>query len=288
MTKLGTPIGAAPKSATVSVGLVSVGVPSGLRSAGSSIGSSGCRCRRRCRRRRRRRRRRRPSPPPPAPPLPLPPPPPPVAAAGAGAAGRADRRRRGSDRRARSTVGRAGLGPASVLSSGPAQSASARSVRPSPSSSRRLEHSGRLPSGGQVLAAGEVDVDAGAPAVEQVAPGARRSDHHESTPVTASAIVTRRFRLIPKNPGGLPSPADPPSSATAIACSGAQETLLVRLMPCNDQRAWQPYPKPSDRCAAVGPLNPRQTIGKSRLSLKVSRGGTLPPRRTARSHGRRA
>ena len=41
MTKFGTPIGAAPKSATVTVGFVLVGVPSGLRSSGGSIGSSG-------------------------------------------------------------------------------------------------------------------------------------------------------------------------------------------------------------------------------------------------------
>ena len=38
MTKFGTPIGAAPKSAMVRLGLVSVGVPSGRRSAGSVIG----------------------------------------------------------------------------------------------------------------------------------------------------------------------------------------------------------------------------------------------------------
>ena len=39
MTKLGTPIGAAPKSAIVTVGLVSVGVPSGFRSASGSAGA---------------------------------------------------------------------------------------------------------------------------------------------------------------------------------------------------------------------------------------------------------
>src|SRR4051794_41202271 len=37
MTKLGTPIGAGPKVATVSPGLVGAGEPSGLRSAGCSI-----------------------------------------------------------------------------------------------------------------------------------------------------------------------------------------------------------------------------------------------------------
>ena len=39
MTKLGTPIGAAPKSAIVTLGLVSVGEPSGLRSASGFIGA---------------------------------------------------------------------------------------------------------------------------------------------------------------------------------------------------------------------------------------------------------
>ena len=148
MTKLGTPIGAGPTSAIVSVGLVSVGLPSALRggfSSGSSLSSVGTVAAAAVV----------------------------VAAAVAAAWGRRRRRRprRAGDARAgtgsgdrfgsapdRGRDGARGLGGGVAgleLSSGSEQPLSVRSVRPSPSSSLRFARSGSADRP-QALAAGEI------------------------------------------------------------------------------------------------------------------------------------
>ena len=144
MTKFGTPIGAAPKSAMVTVGFVLVGEPSGLRSSGGSIGSFGSlpsssglgssACPRPCRRRRFPGRtgpgpgqsRRRPAAV--------------IAAAAVAVIATVDGRNVGIDG---GSVGRGRrAGSVSSPSPGPEQPGSSRSSLPSPSSSFRLEQTG--------------------------------------------------------------------------------------------------------------------------------------------------
>ncbi len=243
--KFGTPIGAGPKSATVRVGLVSVGEPSGLRSVGFSIGSSGLS--------------------PPLPPLsppswplpplseplpppvePLPPPPPPLP--GSPVPGPVPGPGSGSGSGSGSGKGLSSGGvvdSASELSSGSSHSASSRSVLPSSSSSRRFEHSGRLPSGGRSSPAGKSICTPPLP-VSSRSVLAAADPTTMRAPVTASAIARRKLRLILKKPLRAPNPADPPQTPWQSPAPERSKRYLFDSCLATIYWAWQPYPKPSD------------------------------------------
>ena len=243
MMKFGTPIGAGPKSAIVRSGLASVGVPSGARSGCSSIGSrswpSPCPCW---------------SPPsrslvvrvavavprPPPPLAPIDPPPtplPPVAAAAASSSRRrsarspvgraAGGRRRDRGRRRRRRGRRRRGGADSVASSGPVQSGSARSLRPSPSSSARFEHCGRTWAA-EVLAVGQVDLDAALADPDHApGPGAGSAARDHEAPRIGEATAIRSLLLIPKCPVGSRRPGALPPNAGEMPSPELRKRYLL-------------------------------------------------------------
>ena len=218
-----------------------------------------CRSRRRCRGRE-----------PPSPPLPGSPPPGPVP----GPSGGIDRRSTGI----RGDRPGGGASSASESSSGPAQSASARSVL-AVARRRRGGWSTRgvVPSGGRSSPPGRLTSTPALPESSRSLPRARRADHdHEGRRRQARSSVENSVSSL-KNPAGY-RPCRPSTNALAMPCSGAHQTLLVRILPFNVQSGVATVPETVwiDAC-----VRSHLTLAKQSATARLLLEGWLPARYAA-------